>query len=181
VSDLFHPTSILSDASWIREHRLMQIELEPLDVRHVKPLRELHQQPGVMRGWGSMDPLFPFDEPESTRYAIVVDGQVAGLVQHGEETWPENRHAYIDIFLGDEFAGRGIGTEVMRRVSRMLIEEHGHHRVIVDPFADNEAAIRCYEKAGFKRVGIRERFWRDAGGTWRDELLMELVTQPPTA
>jgi aminoglycoside 6'-N-acetyltransferase len=157
-----------------------QIELEPLDVRHVKPLRAIHEQPGVMRGWGTMDPLFPFDEPESTRYAIVVDGEVAGLVQHGEEPYRDNRHAYIDIFLGDDHAGRGIGTEVMRRVSRVLIEEHGHHRVIVDPYADNQAAIRCYEKVGFRPVGVRERFWRDKSGVWRDELLMELVTEPST-
>jgi aminoglycoside 6'-N-acetyltransferase len=156
------------------------IELEPLDVRHVKPLRELHKQPGVMSGWGSMDPLFPFDEPESIRFAIVVDGEVAGMVQHGEEPWPDIRHAYIDIFLGDDFTGRGIGTEVMRRVATMLIEEHGHHRVIVDPYADNERAIACYEKAGFRRVGRRERFSRDSNGVWRDELLMELVTDGPT-
>src|SRR3954469_7265106 len=78
--------------------------VEPLDVRHVARLRELHEQPGVLEWWGPMEDGFPFDEPESTRYAVVVDGQIAGLVQHGEETWPDNRHAYIDIFIGDEFA-----------------------------------------------------------------------------
>jgi aminoglycoside 6'-N-acetyltransferase len=154
------------------------IELEPLDVRHVARLRELHQQPGVERGWGSMEPMFPFDEPESIRYAIVVDDQIAGLVQHGEEPWPDIRHAYVDIFLGDDYTGRGIGTEVIRRVSRMLIEEHGHHRITLDPYADNEPAIRCYEKAGFRRVALRERFSRDSSGVWRDELLMELVVKP---
>ena len=113
------------------------IELEPLDVRHVRPLRELHRQPGVSAWWGAIEPMFPFDEPESTRYAIVVDGEIAGLVQHGEADWPVERHAYVDIFLGDE------------------------------------RAIRCYEKAGFRRVGIFAGA-ADAD-TPGDDLYMELV------
>ncbi len=152
------------------------VGLEPLDVRHVAPLRELHQQPGVLEWWGPMDSGFPFDEPESTRFAVVVDGRVAGLVQYGEEDWPATRHAYIDIFLGDAFTGRGIGTEVVRRVAALLVQERGHHHIVIDPLADNHTAIRCYEKAGFEPVGVRKRFWHDQNsGEWRDELLMQLV------
>jgi RimJ/RimL family protein N-acetyltransferase len=155
------------------------VALAPLDVAHAAPLRALHQQPGVTRWWGPMEPDFPFDEAESSRYAILVDGVVAGLVQHGEESWPDNRHAYIDIFVGDEFANRGIGTEVVRRVIRMLIEKHGHHRITIDPAVQNEAAIRSYEKAGFRRVGVVRRAYREpSSADWRDELLMELVVEP---
>ena len=157
----------------------LELELEPLDVRHVARLRELHEQPGVLEWWGPMEDGFPFDEPESTRYAVVVDGQIVGLVQHGEETWPDNRHAYIDIFIGDEFAGRGIGTAVMERVIRMLVDEHGHHRIVIDPAVENAPAIRCYEKAGFRTIGTVRRSYREPRSReWRDELLMEFVTEP---
>ena len=156
------------------------IELEPFDVRHVKRLRELHQQPGVLKWWGPMDKNFPFDEPESTRHAVVVDGETVGLVQWGEETWPDNRHAYIDIFIGDDHVGRGLGTDVMRRVIRMLIDDRGHHRIRIDPAIENEPAIRCYEKAGFVRIGVLRRSYREPWSSeWRDELLMELVTDAP--
>jgi aminoglycoside 6'-N-acetyltransferase len=159
-----------------------RIELEPLDVAQVGRLRELHQNPGVLRWWGPMDPGFPFDEAESQRFAIVVDGQIAGLVQWGDESWEENRHAYIDIFVGDAFASRGIGTEVVRRVIRELVEERGYHRITIDPAPDNTAAVRCYEKAGFRTVGRLERAYLEPhSGEWRDELLMELVVQPPGA
>jgi aminoglycoside 6'-N-acetyltransferase len=155
------------------------LELERLHARHAAPLRALHQQPRVSRWWGPMEPDFPFDEPGSTRFAVVVDDVVAGLVQHGEESWPDNRHAYIDIFIGDEFAGRGIGVEVMERVVRTLIEDHGHHRIVIDPAIENEPAIRCYEKVGFRRVGVLQRSYREPwSGEWRDELLMELVAGP---
>jgi aminoglycoside 6'-N-acetyltransferase len=57
-----------------------------------------------------------------------------------------------------------------------LIEERGHHRVTIDPAADNAAAIRTYEKVGFKPVGVMRAYERDVGGQgWHDGLLMELV------
>jgi aminoglycoside 6'-N-acetyltransferase len=154
-------------------------ELDPLDVRHVKRLRELHQQPGVMKWWGPMDADFPFDEPESQRFAIVVDGEIAGLIQWGDDSYEHNRHAYVDIFLGDDFAGRGIGTDAIRQITRLLVDEHGYHRITLDPAVENEAAIRSYEKAGFRRVGTLERASRGhPSAEWRDELLMELVVGP---
>jgi aminoglycoside 6'-N-acetyltransferase len=154
----------------------MQIELKPLDVAHVRPLRDLHRGPGVVRWWGPMEEAFPFDEPESIRFAVVADGQVAGLLQYGEEKWPDNRHAWIDVFIGDEHAGRGIGTEAVSQAIRMLIDERGHHRITIDPALDNAAAIRSYEKAGFRRVGVQTRAYLEtATGQWRDELLMELL------
>ena len=154
------------------------IELAPLDVRHVARLRELHRQPGVLRWWGPMEPGFPFDEAESTRFAIVSDGEVVGLIQWGDDSYEDYRHAYVDIFVGDEFAGRGIGTEAIRRMTSMLIEQHGYRRITLDPAVENEAAIRSYEKAGFRRVGVFERSYREhESGEWRDELMMELVVR----
>lgn len=152
----------------------MQIGLAPLDVKHVRRLRELHEQPGVLRWWGPMAPGFPFDEPDSTRFAIVVGEQIAGLVQFGEEELDDHRHAYLDIFVGDRYAGRGIGTEVLERMIDMLARERGHHRITIDPDPENEAAVRSYEKAGFVRVGTLERAHRGTGA-WRDALLMEWV------
>ena len=42
--------------------------------------------------------------------------------------------------------------------------------------ADNAAAIRIYEKVGFRRVGVMRSYERDADGQgWHDGLLMELL------
>jgi aminoglycoside 6'-N-acetyltransferase len=154
------------------------IELAPLDVAHVARLRELHQLPGVTRWWGPMEADFPFDEAESTRFAIMDDGEVVGLIQWGDHAYEDNRHAYVDIFVGDEFAGRGIGTEAMRQMTRRLIEVHGYHRITLDPAVENEAAIRSYEKVGFRRVGVFRNSYREPdSGDWRDELMMELVVR----
>jgi aminoglycoside 6'-N-acetyltransferase len=58
---------------------------------------------------------------------------------------------------------------------RHLIEDRGHRRLTIDPAAHNVRAIRCYEKVGFKPVGILREYWLDGNGDWRDGLLMDLL------
>src|SRR5947209_1276383 len=123
---------------------------------HVARLRELRRDEGVCRWWGPPEPWFPFDEPESQRFAIVADDEIVGLIQWGDLSYEETRHAYIDIFVGDAHVRRGIGTDAVRRMLAELVQRQGHHRVIIDPAVENAIAIRTYEKAGFKRVGVLE-------------------------
>ena len=152
------------------------IVVRPLAAGDEAELRRIHETPEVVRWWDLPGESFPWDEPEATRFTIEVDGQVAGLIQFGEELEPRYRHASIDLFLDPELHGRGVGTEALRRVVRHLVEERGHHRITIDPATANAAAIRSYEKAGFRRVGVMRRYERDAGGEgWHDGLLMELL------
>ena len=51
---------------------------------------------------------------------------------------------------------------------------------MIDPAAHNERAIRCYEKVGFKRVGVMREYWRDPEGVWRDGLLLDLLADELT-
>jgi aminoglycoside 6'-N-acetyltransferase len=145
----------------------------------VPALLEIHATPEVARWWGLPEEGFPFDDdPEATRFAIVVDERVVGLIQYGEEREPDHRHASIDLFLDPRRHDKGLGTDAVRAVARHLVEDCGHHRITIDPAVDNVAAIRAYEKAGFERVGVTRSSWRDPTGGWRDGLLMELVVTP---
>jgi aminoglycoside 6'-N-acetyltransferase len=151
------------------------LTLRPLVDADTPELRRIHRTEEVRRWWDEPEADFPHDEPEATRLAIVVDGAVAGMIQYWEEPEPRYRHASIDIFLDPAYHGRGIGSEAIRRVVRHLIDA-GHHRVIIDPAAANVAAIRCYEKAGFRPVGVMRRYERDVDGDgWHDGLLMDLL------
>ncbi len=54
----------------------------------------------------------------------------------------------------------------------------GHHRLVIDPAADNEPSIRCYAAVGFRPVGIMRAYERDADGVgWHDGLLMDLLAE----
>jgi aminoglycoside 6'-N-acetyltransferase len=156
-----------------------RVVLRPLTLDDVPALVQIQAQPNVARWWGLPDQddlrRQAAGESEETGYAITVDGDIVGLIQYAEENDPMYRHAGIDLFLSDAVQGRGLGTDAVRTLARHLIRDRGHHRLVIDPAADNEAAIRAYEKVGFRRVGVMRRYERLPGGEWHDGLLMDLL------
>jgi aminoglycoside 6'-N-acetyltransferase len=161
-----------------------ELQLRPLQPDDAPELLRIHKTPEVVHWWDVPDPGFPLtDEPEVVRLTIVVDSRVAGLIQYYEEPDPKYRHASIDLFLDPALHGRGLGTEAVRRMVDHLIDERGHHRVVIDPAAANHAAIKAYTKVGFRPVGTLRDYERDTGADgWHDGLLMELLVsdrRPP--
>jgi aminoglycoside 6'-N-acetyltransferase len=157
-----------------------RVVLRPLAEADVDRIVELGSHSEVARWWQGLTAedageKARGEEKDVASFAIVVDGEVAGLIQHWEETEPEYRHAGIDLFLGAPYHGRGLGTDAVRTMARHLIDDRGHHRLTIDPAAHNQRAIRCYEKVGFKRVGILRQHWLDPDGVWRDGLLLDLL------
>jgi aminoglycoside 6'-N-acetyltransferase len=157
-----------------------RVVIRPIATPDIHRLREIHASAEVARWWNEPTADFPYDTDETeTRLTIDLRGEVVGMIQFGEEPEPDYRHAWIDLFLGPGHLGQGLGADAVRTVARYLIEARGHHRITIDPATDNTRAIRCYEKAGFERVGVMRRAWRNSKGEWRDLLLMELVTNRP--
>ncbi|MFD8156145.1 GNAT family N-acetyltransferase, partial [Streptomyces malaysiensis] len=124
-------------------------------------------------------------EPGTEPLTIEYEGTVVGMIQWSAETDPDYRHASIDIYLDPAVHGRGLGTDAVRTLARHLISDHGHHRIVIDPAADNAAAIRAYAKVGFRPVGVMRSYERGPDGTWHDGLLMDLlageITDAPRA
>lgn len=113
-------------------------------------------------------------------YLIDVDGEVAGLIQSHEETDPEYRHAGMDIVVRERFHGTGAAVDALRTLARHLIETCGHLRLVIDPAAHNARAIACYQKIGFKPVGVMRLYERGPDGTWHDGLLMDMLSEELT-
>ncbi len=65
-------------------------------------------------------------------------------------------------------------------LARHLFTEQGHHRLVIDPAADNEPAIRAYAKVGFRPVESCDANKRAPDGTWHDGLLMDLLPEDLT-
>ena len=114
-------------------------------------------------------------EEDTTIWVVLADGEIIGMVQAWEETEPEYRHGGIDIALHPDWHCRGLGADTVRTVARHLIDDRGHHRITIDPAAANTAAIRSYERVGFRPVGIMREYERGNDGTWHDGLLMDLL------
>lgn len=119
---------------------------------------------------------------------LEVDGKPIGYLQSYRtddfDEWrtliglePDPARYSIDIFIGEpELWNQGLGTRALRSVLAHLFDERQASTVVITPFAWNERAIRCYEKAGFRKV----RFMPEVElheGKLQDEWLM--VAEPP--
>ncbi|XVU28845.1 GNAT family N-acetyltransferase [Actinoplanes sp. CA-054009] len=147
------------------------VRLRPATRDDVPELSEIRATPEVYERWGPGDVL----DDETPTFVILHEDRIVGAIQFSEEEDPDYRHAGIDIYLSPTVHGQGLGTDAVRTLARHLIEERGHHRLVIDPAADNHAAIRCYAKVGFRPVGVMRRYERAPDGTWHDGLLMDLL------
>jgi aminoglycoside 6'-N-acetyltransferase len=155
------------------------VVLRPLVAGDVPRLVEIGRQPEVARWWSSItsDELTAKAEgrDDAVGLAVLLDGDVVGMIQYAEQDDPEFRSAGIDIFLSREVHGRGLGPDAVCTLARWLVRERGHHRVTIDPAVENAAAVRAYEKAGFRPVGVMREYWTDPSGVRHDGLLMDVL------
>jgi aminoglycoside 6'-N-acetyltransferase len=153
--------------------------LRPLRAEDVGQVVEIQAEPGISRWWGAPDEAdlnrLAEGGGDATALVIETEGELVGFIQFAEESDPEFRHAGIDLFLSERHQRQGLGTDAIRTLAHYLTEERGHHRLTIDPAAENTAAIRLYEKVGFRAVGVLREYWRAPDGTWRDGLLMDLL------
>ena len=147
----------------------------PVAADHRERLEQLREEPGVMRWWQEPRPGWLDDEPDMHRRTVLLDDAVIGYVQWYEESDPMYRHAAVDLFLDPAVHGRGLGTQVVRMVCAHLVDERGFHRLTIDPEVENEVAIACYRKAGFRPIGVARRYQLNRDGEWKDGLLMDLL------
>ena len=163
-----------------------RVVLRPLAEDDLDAVLAILAEPEVARWWGPQAERPDREEllgraagdaeppAGEARFAIVVDGAVAGWLGCEENTDPMYRSVGLDLFLTTSLHGRGLGREALRLAIAHYLER-GHHRFTIDPAADNERAIRAYAAVGFKRVGRLRDYELGADGTWHDGLLMDLL------
>ncbi|RDI45453.1 GNAT family N-acetyltransferase [Falsibacillus pallidus] len=78
--------------------------------------------------------------------------QLIGFASHGlnKET---GRYEMISLMLGYQFQGKGYGSPALKLVIEEMVEMYGCSEIYLSVIWNNEAAIRVYEKAGFKPTG----------------------------
>lgn len=134
--------------------------------------------PGVRAWWWDFEVgKFAVELRDPDLHALVIEhaDQVVGYMQYFEEESVAYHFAAIDLALHDDHQGRGLGRHALRTIARYLFDVRGHHRLTIDPAVANQRAIRCYERVGFRRVGVMREYERAADGTWHDGLFMELL------
>lgn len=101
--------------------------------------------------------FYPVSEAQKSEYGMNDDALVYGM----------------DQFIGEpEYWNRGIGSALVKAAADFVRNNLGASKVVVDPQAWNARALRCYEKAGFRKVKWLPQHELHEG-EWRNCWLME--------
>lgn len=66
----------------------------------------------------------------------------------------------IDIFTEEEYRKQGIALSLIKEIEKDFPVEN----ITLEVREDNIAAIKLYEKLGFKKVSIRKNYYKDVNG-----------------
>lgn len=119
-----------------------------------------------------------FDGPE-THHSIIgeLDGKAVAWGTLERKTGRMAHVGHLHLAVHDDHWGRGIGTGLMRAMMDLADNWLGLRRLQLDVLADNERAIRLYERLGFEREGVmRGEVLRD--GALVDTLMMGRLIDP---
>lgn len=167
------------------------ISFEPVTETFFPMLHDWLSQPHVRRWWGDPDEELGLirsiveGDDGTEGFVIFVGERPVGYIQSWrpanftDEQWVEDAPwlsdvpqgtVGVDIFIGpSDLIGKGLGEQVIRAFARRLFEQ-GASRLIIDPDAANERAVRAYEKAGFTAFDTHK-------GKKETTLLMELTRE----
>ena len=112
---------------------------------------------------------------DGVRLAIETkDGKhIGGINLH--RTNPEDRKAGLGIMIGEkDHWSNGYGTDAVLTLLKLAFDEMNLHRVWLQVFPDNERAIACYLKCGFREEGrLRQEVFQD--GRYYDVIVMGVL------
>lgn len=108
------------------------------------------------------------------RFVARLDGRVVGWTALARYSSREVYAgvAWESVYVDESARGRGIGAALLAAVIPAS-EAAGIWTLIAGVQANNPSSLALHERAGFRRIGVQERIGRDAGGAWRDVILLE--------
>jgi len=114
-------------------------------------------------------------EYRKRHWAIEAEGRHIGncsLSPHATQ-----RKAGFGIMIGEKAAWRkGYGTAASQEMLRIGFTEMDLNRIELGVFPENQRALRCYEKCGFRREGYaRQAYFKE--GRWRDIVNMAILRE----
>jgi len=110
-------------------------------------------------------------EPDSL-YVLEDDGRIVSAA--GVHSTPVAGVLSLGMMVLPEFRGRGGGRALLRSVLEHA-RASGAHKLELQVWPDNIAAVELYKSAGFEVEGLRRSHYRRRDGSLRSALLMAVV------
>ncbi len=90
-------------------------------------------------------------------YGIYEDNNLIGFAMHGKTGFMFFSQVWLDRFMIDKnYQGKGYGKESMKLIIKKMQEDYSCKKLYLSVHENNYAAIRLYEKLGFKKTILKE-------------------------
>jgi ribosomal-protein-alanine N-acetyltransferase len=145
----------------------MSVELRPMRWWDIERVMQLEHELFAEDAWSNTMFWSELAERETRTYVVAFDDDdvvgYAGLCAYGDEA------SYIQTIGVTERRQRaGVGTALLVALLADA-ESRGARHVDLEVRADNDAAIRLYERHGFSPLGLRRGYYQPSGA---DALVM---------
>jgi RimJ/RimL family protein N-acetyltransferase len=164
---------------------MTEFALRPLRRDDLEALYDLLEEIAAERRWFLAEPPVPrdrwreqtlrsFDDPYCLFLAAVdADDHIIGeLSAFGRK----DRPADLGMSVAKAWRGRGVGTALMRECIEWA-KRRGVHKLTLQVWPHNQAALRLYEKFGFGREGLLRAHYRRQNGDLWDAIVMGLLLE----
>ena len=94
-------------------------------------------------------------DPDRQTLLAVEGGKVVGVARIGSDPNNADNGHLFSLYVHPEFAGKGIGSSLLDRALKNLVER-GFSRQTLWVFKDNEVASKLYKSRGFSNTGAEK-------------------------
>ncbi len=102
--------------------------------------------------WGKRSTFSPQDL--CLDLAVLLDGRVIGCQGVAAKHFPVTLTGETGSWLGREFQGRGLGTEMRRAFCELLFDHLGFEEITSAAFVDNPASLGVSRKVGYRPTAV---------------------------
>ena len=141
--------------------------VEPANLRDAQRLSQLHRA-SFHRGWGADEFEQILIERNALAHRLRLGGSTIGFIVSRTAA---DEAEILSVAVATKYRGRGFSRDLLRTHLGHLAG-HGLKTVFLEVEENNRPARALYERAGFRVVGRRDRYYKDAGGEQLNAVVM---------
>ncbi|MBX9710263.1 MAG: ribosomal protein S18-alanine N-acetyltransferase [Xanthobacteraceae bacterium] len=142
--------------------------VEPATLRDAPVLSRLHRA-SFYRGWSAGEFQQLLSDRSALAHRLRLGRDVVGFII---SRIAADEAEILSVAIDSEYRGLGLSRDLLRTHLGYLAG-YGLKTVFLEVEENNRPARALYEKAGFRTVGQRERYYKDASGEQLNALVMQ--------
>ena len=142
--------------------------VEPANLRDAPRLSQLHRA-SFHRGWGTEEFEQILIERNALAHRLRLGGSTIGFIVSRTAA---DEAEILSVAVAQKHRGRGFSRDLLRTHLGHLAGQ-GLKTVFLEVEENNRPARALYERAGFRVVGRRERYYKDASGEQLNAVVMQ--------